>query len=187
MEKACNWCAENIPLVPDKKYCYSCLASCYKECVRCKKPFPEEKYFLLSSDRCNTCYRRYKLEEYHRGKMADKILTTDTNSSSSDSFSEEDENVNHPSTTKKNDEKKTSNGKGKTSNGKGTKRKLTPGATNVTKPKRGRPVGKKSTMDEESHCKAIMDLAKSWYQSAQKQTPNKNQHIGFIPVFFGKP
>ena len=39
------------------------MRNCYKECVRCHRPFPSDKYFQLSDIRCNSCTKKYLKEK----------------------------------------------------------------------------------------------------------------------------
>lgn len=61
----CEWCSKLTELVENKKYCEKCLENCFRECIRCKKPYPSSDYFVLDKSRCNSCFIKYK-------KMRDK-------------------------------------------------------------------------------------------------------------------
>lgn len=64
----CCWCGKNTtPLIKDRKYCLDCDEKKFKECIRCKRPFPDSKYFAdINSLRCNTCTKRYEKEKQRR-------------------------------------------------------------------------------------------------------------------------
>ena len=72
--KACNWCQRCVPLVNAKPYCKKCHNAAYKECVRCHRPLPDEKYFTEDEQqrRCNSCQRKYLLERNRRLAKKDK-------------------------------------------------------------------------------------------------------------------
>ena len=59
MGKKCNWCGSVVLLSHGKPYCLPCSSHCYKECIRCHRPFPDKKYFKLNGKRCNSCERKY--------------------------------------------------------------------------------------------------------------------------------
>ena len=55
--KNCNWC---MKLTENKYYCDNCASLCYKECIFCHRPFPLQKYFHYHTERCNSCFTKYK-------------------------------------------------------------------------------------------------------------------------------
>lgn len=74
----CIWCNEGDQLVNGKKYCQNCQMSMYKECCRCHRPFPSEKYFTSHSDRCNSCQKKYLCEKNSRRKRKEKLVYANT-------------------------------------------------------------------------------------------------------------
>ena len=48
VDPACNWCGDIAELAPDKPYCISCQDMCFSECVRCHRPFPDQKHLPLT-------------------------------------------------------------------------------------------------------------------------------------------
>ena len=67
--KKCNWCQDELSLDEcNKRFCADCGSKCARECCRCHRPFPSiEKYFCLSSLRCNSCQQTY-LKEKEKNK-----------------------------------------------------------------------------------------------------------------------
>ena len=45
---------------PGKPYCEDCTLKCERECVACKKPYPNLKAFALNEKRCNSCPKKYE-------------------------------------------------------------------------------------------------------------------------------
>lgn len=62
MSKQCNWCSAAGQLVTDKLYCTACAAKCYRECIRCHRPFPNKCYFRTNNKRCVSCQKKYLKE-----------------------------------------------------------------------------------------------------------------------------
>lgn len=65
-KKKCSWCTNYCKLVKGKSYCQKCEDECYKECRRCKRPFPNARFFEFDETRCNTCHGKYKKEKEKR-------------------------------------------------------------------------------------------------------------------------
>ena len=64
----CNWCATKLGASDCEKYCQNCSDIKYKECKRCHRPFPDERFFELDAERCNACQRKYlKVREKRSG------------------------------------------------------------------------------------------------------------------------
>ena len=66
LKKACNWCNQTVKLEDNKPYCGKCSRNCYKECRRCHRPFPHERFFTKDENRCNTCQDKYLKEREKR-------------------------------------------------------------------------------------------------------------------------
>ena len=64
-EKICIWCRQINPLAPGKQYCTTCKKQCYRECIRCHRPFNHPRYFTQDNHRCNACQKKY-LKERHK-------------------------------------------------------------------------------------------------------------------------
>lgn len=62
----CNWCLKYVELAEGKKYCVKCLEQAYKICCRCKRPLPDNSYFELDPERCNSCSRKLNAERLKR-------------------------------------------------------------------------------------------------------------------------
>ena len=71
----CCWCRRVCKLVDGKPYCHACKVDCFRECIRCHRPFPNEKYFSMSHDRCNACSKKY-LKEKSCDEAKSSYLTT---------------------------------------------------------------------------------------------------------------
>lgn len=52
----------------NKPYCEDCESKCYRECVTCHKPYPSERYFLMSETRCNSCQKRHQKAAAQRSR-----------------------------------------------------------------------------------------------------------------------
>lgn len=69
----CNWCG-NGTLLQGKPYCDHCFSQCFRECKRCKKPFPNPNFFTTDTNYCDACVvqrekqiqNRLKQEENNR-------------------------------------------------------------------------------------------------------------------------
>lgn len=102
----CIWCNNPVDLVKGKKYCQSCESVMYKECRRCHRPFPSDKYFTSHPDRCNSCQKRYMSEKNSRKKKKDKLLRmqadedTDHTTKKSDTSNDEGSDATIPLTEK---------------------------------------------------------------------------------------
>lgn len=70
-EGVCNWCSTAGKLVKNKPYCSSCQERAFRECVRCKRPLPSEKYFSLNPHRCNACERKLVKEQEKRKRVSE--------------------------------------------------------------------------------------------------------------------
>ena len=66
MPASCNWCGGKFSSAKSQHYCDKCAQYCFRECVRCHRPFPLAKYFRLSELRCNSCERKYRKEKERR-------------------------------------------------------------------------------------------------------------------------
>lgn len=73
-KKACNWCNQTVKLEDNKPYCGKCSRNCYKECRRCHRPFPHERFFTKDENRCNTCQDKYLKEREKRIKKRELQL-----------------------------------------------------------------------------------------------------------------
>lgn len=80
-KKRCCWCNQNSKLISNKPYCRKCSNNCYKECIRCHKPYPSEKYFEKNDSRCNACQEKYLRE---KTKREQKKKSKDLSSSDED-------------------------------------------------------------------------------------------------------
>ena len=57
----CIWCGHSEhAFEPGKPYCEDCALKCQRECVACKKPYPNLKAFALNEKRCNSCQKKYE-------------------------------------------------------------------------------------------------------------------------------
>ena len=57
----CIWCGHSEhAFEPGKPYCEDCALKCRRECVACKKPYPNLKAFALNEKRCNSCQKKYE-------------------------------------------------------------------------------------------------------------------------------
>ena len=65
-QQYCHWCATKLGVSDCEKYCESCSDNKYKECKRCHRPFPHERFFELDTERCNACQRKYLKEQEKR-------------------------------------------------------------------------------------------------------------------------
>ena len=72
----CNWCMRETPLVTGKHSCERCLSCSYRECIRCKCPFEDAKFFILHTKRSNSCQRKY-LKEMASRQSSSKIVVGD--------------------------------------------------------------------------------------------------------------
>ena len=81
-KKRCNWCNRISPLIDQKPYCAKCSEKLYKECTRCHRPFPSDKYFVKNDKRCNSCQEKYLREKFKREQKNKK--KSEKNHSSSD-------------------------------------------------------------------------------------------------------
>ena len=54
----CNFCGKKGDLFPNKPYCLTCKVNAFKVCKSCHKPYDDEKYFKLSTIRCNSCEKK---------------------------------------------------------------------------------------------------------------------------------
>ena len=56
----CIWCGHSEhAFEPGKPYCQGCALKCERECVACKKPYPNLKAFALNEKGCNSCQKKY--------------------------------------------------------------------------------------------------------------------------------
>lgn len=73
----CCWCGSlSFPAFKDKKYCSYCHSKCFRECKRCKKPFPNQSYFLQDALFCNSCFMQKKNQKscYFKRKEMEKCI-----------------------------------------------------------------------------------------------------------------
>ena len=71
----CIWCGHSEhAFEPGKPYCEDCTLKCERECVACKKPYPNLKAFALNEKRCNSCQKKY---EHNKKKKEMKKLEDD--------------------------------------------------------------------------------------------------------------
>ena len=71
----CIWCGHSEhAFEPGKPYCEDCTLKCQRECVTCKKPYPNLKAFALNEKRCNSCQKKY---EHNKKKKEMKKLEDD--------------------------------------------------------------------------------------------------------------
>ena len=71
----CIWCGHSEhAFEPGKPYCEDCTLKCERECVACKKPYPNLKAFALNEKRCNSCQKKY---EHNKKKREMKKLEDD--------------------------------------------------------------------------------------------------------------
>ena len=64
--KPCNWCNEANKLQSGKKFCERCSHNMFQECIRCHKPYPDERFFKNHKKRCNSCHQKILLEKKKR-------------------------------------------------------------------------------------------------------------------------
>ena len=64
--KPCSWCKQLNPLEKNKAYCEQCSAGMFRECVRCKLPYPDKKFFEKNETLCNACQLKYLKERERR-------------------------------------------------------------------------------------------------------------------------
>ena len=71
----CLWCGHSEhAFEPGKSYCEDCTLKCERECVGCKKPYPNLKAFALNEKRCNSCQKKYEHNKKKREmKLEDDI------------------------------------------------------------------------------------------------------------------
>jgi len=66
-KRACIWCHQEYLRQGKKKYCEECNEKCVRECIRCRRPFPDLKWFETeNSVRCMTCEGAYQKEKLRR-------------------------------------------------------------------------------------------------------------------------
>ena len=89
----CIWCEQEKPLLIGKKYCLQCQSRSFQECIRCRRPLPEEKYFTLNSHRCNACQRKYLKEKMSskQSSSSKSIIAADSDDDFVSSASSQDE------------------------------------------------------------------------------------------------
>ena len=94
-KKRCNWCNQNTKLAPNKPYCKACSIKIFRECKRCHKPYPEEKYFEKNENRCNSCQEKYLREREKRLQKLTKKNTKELTSSDDDFSEKKSKNSDH--------------------------------------------------------------------------------------------
>lgn len=74
----CCWCGcLSFPAFKDKTYCSPCQLKCYRECQRCKRPFPNQSYFVHDETFCNSCFTQriqQKSQYFKRKEMTKCVL-----------------------------------------------------------------------------------------------------------------
>ncbi len=79
----CNWCTNYATLLPGKKFCQQCNENLFRECARCRRPFPHEKYFDGNNTRCNSCFKKLEKERNRRALIKkeknEKKITNSSN------------------------------------------------------------------------------------------------------------
>jgi hypothetical protein len=83
-KKRCNFCNRNTILADQKPYCTKCGEKCFRECSRCHKPYPSEKYFAKNDRRCNSCQDKFVREKLKREQKNNKKQERDMSSSDDD-------------------------------------------------------------------------------------------------------
>lgn len=96
-KKKCNWCNMTVKLLSGKPYCNKCSRQCFKECRRCHRPFPHERYFELDENRCNACQKKYLKEREKRQQTKQKKEDGTEKSKNIDTSSDEDSSGPPPS------------------------------------------------------------------------------------------
>ena len=99
-KKRCNWCNMLIKLLPNKPYCAKCSRGCFRECRRCHRPLPNERYFEKDENRCNSCHEKYQKEKKKREDKKRKELEKRNENSDVSDNSETIEDAATPTTTK---------------------------------------------------------------------------------------
>lgn len=65
-KKKCNWCFQYSRLVKGRNFCFKCESEAFRVCKRCKRPFPNARFFEFDETRCNTCFAKYTKEKEKR-------------------------------------------------------------------------------------------------------------------------
>ena len=84
IKKRCNWCNRHDELFDGKPYCVKCSEKLFRECGRCHRPFPHEKYFSKNEKRCNSCQDKYLSEKMKREQKKLKQVKNDSSSEDDD-------------------------------------------------------------------------------------------------------
>lgn len=74
---SCCWCGcLSLAALPGKTYCLPCHLNCFRECLRCKRPFPKESYFLHDECLCNSCFfqKQKQKQSYLKRKQMEKCV-----------------------------------------------------------------------------------------------------------------
>ena len=61
--KECNFCQEIMSL-NRKHYCEDCESAMFRECRACHKPYPDQKYFKINAEKCNSCSKKKKKKSW---------------------------------------------------------------------------------------------------------------------------
>ncbi len=87
-KRLCNFCNNPMNLDRVKPYCETCKEKCYRECLRCRLPFPKAKYYSGPEAKCcKKCEKAYIKEHYKWEEKKKKRLESTSSSSSSTSSS----------------------------------------------------------------------------------------------------
>ena len=66
----CNWCGTTeVELAENKPYCPDCTSNCKRECTVCHKPYPNLKFYVKHSKRCNYCQSHYIVAKTEKASM----------------------------------------------------------------------------------------------------------------------
>ena len=69
--KECNFCQEIMSL-NRKHYCEDCESAMFRECRACHKPYPDQKYFKINAEKCNSCSKKKK-KNHGQNEMVDNV------------------------------------------------------------------------------------------------------------------
>ena len=74
----CIWCGHSKHAFElGKPYCKDCALKCQRECVACKKPYPNLKAFALNENRCNSCQKKYECNKKKEMKKLEDDIEND--------------------------------------------------------------------------------------------------------------
>lgn len=60
MDLDCNYCYKINSNIFGKKYCEDCAGKCFKECLKCHKPFQTQYSYFYSDNLCNKCFLKHQ-------------------------------------------------------------------------------------------------------------------------------